>query len=124
MAKKIEAEQPAYGQAGVLDAAEQSLQEATPVPPPTEGALAVQDAVAGGQPPIEEAPANAPVPQEQPTGFTVRNRFNLLPSRVNFQAAQQPKTDVEQKYDAGLMFQVLGGDSAELKIIADELLGR
>jgi hypothetical protein len=108
----------------VLDAAEQSLQEATPVPPPTEGALAVQDAVAGAQPPAEEAPANASVPQEQPTGFTVRNRFNLLPSRVNFQAAQQPKTDVEQKYDAGLMFQVLGGDSAELKIIADELLGR
>ena len=124
MAKKIEAEQPAYGQAQVLDAAEQSLQEATPVAPLSEEAIAVQEAVAGEQPPVEEMPANAPVPQEQPTGFTVRNRFNLLPTQANFQANQRPKTEVEQRYDAGLMFKVLGNDSPELKIIADELLGR
>lgn len=125
MPKKIESEQPDYGQAGVLDAAKEAIEQATLAPPPGPEAVAVQEALAGdgGAAAQNAQPVGAQAAQQQPGGMRVHNRFNLLPPNVNFAMAQQTKTPVEQKYDAGLMFSVLADSSPELSLIAKELLG-
>jgi hypothetical protein len=128
MAQKIEAEQPSYGQSQVLDAAQQSLEQATPTPPLSPDAQAVQQALAGQQPePPEETPANQDNQQTaEPGGFNVMNRFNLLPPAVNFQAAQA-KTPVERDYGMGLFWDILAGESQvdpTARLIASKLTGK
>lgn len=118
MAKKEELEQPAYGDKQVQDAAQAAANEAQPVTPPGPEAQAVQEALAG-EIESEETPANVqktPVPPDEPMGMTVQNRFNLLPPRVNFQAAQA-KTPVEHRYEAGMLYSVLAADPSADPII-------
>jgi hypothetical protein len=111
MAKKIETEQPAYGQAQVMDAAAQATEAATPVPPLSPDAQAVQAALAGQAPAAQSAPQTPANQAQQPAeGTRVMNRFNLLPPSVNFQAQQQ-KTPVERDYDMSLYWGILAGES-------------
>jgi hypothetical protein len=111
MAKKIETEQPAYGQAQVLDGALQAAEQATPTPPPGDDAQAVQAALAEQAATPEQAqetPVNQA--QTQPGGTTVKNRFLLLPPNVNFQA-QQSKTPLETNYGMGLYWDIFAGEA-------------
>lgn len=111
MVKKIEVEQPAYGQAQILDAAQQAANEATPAPPESPEAQAVRAALAGQAEdvaPPEEMPANqvqtaAPQPVQ---GVTVKNRFMLLPPQINFQATQG-MTPVDRNYGMSLFWDLL-----------------
>lgn len=65
------------------------------------------------------------VAQPAPQGYTVRNPAMLIPASMNF--PNRAKTVVERNYDAGLLWQVLAGDSKAdplTRIIANALMGK
>jgi hypothetical protein len=58
-------------------------------------------------------------------GYTVRNPAMLIPASMNY--PNRAKTMVERNYDAGLLWQVLAGDSKAdplTRIIANALMGK
>lgn len=71
--------------------------------------------------------AAAPGAPQQPMGqedYTVRNPYMLLPASMNF--PPRAKTPIEQRYSAGLLWEVLASDpqSSDLtRMIARSLLG-
>ena len=78
----------------------------------------------------QPAPA-VPLPQQtvginqvNRPGVTIKNPYQLLPASLNFPQTRTNKTPVEVSYDAGLLFDMLGRESREFKVIADELLNR
>ncbi len=111
-----------------------------------QGAVQEQEAIEANAPPsleatpvqMDEAALQTVAPQsavvqvaQQPPvvrqGYTVKNPYMLLPSNVNFANAQMgptPKTPTEQRYDAGLLFEVLSKTSPVLATAANELLGK
>jgi hypothetical protein len=59
-------------------------------------------------------------------GYTVKNPYTLLPARMNMGnlSRSQGKSGVEQQYDAGVLFDMLGRTSPAFKVISEELLGK
>lgn len=57
-----------------------------------------------------------------PMSATISNPYMMLPAQMNFPMLRQ-KTPVEQQYDAGLLFQMLGQSSPTLRAVSVELLG-
>lgn len=105
-----QANEPAYGATTAAD--QQS--EASPMPQALPGATpeAIADQTATPQTPAKPAETSQTAQPEAPPGYTVKNRFMLLPPGVNFQNQsgnymQPPKTPVEQNYDTGMLWNVL-----------------
>lgn len=104
-----------YGEQGAVDAQAASMPAAVPPVDPK----AIADAAVTPQALVAQ---EAQQPPQQ--GYTIRNPYMLLPAKMNFGQFQEQKTQVEQKYDAGLLFEVLGKDNPAMQSVADELLGR
>lgn len=93
-------------------------------PPPEQPEEMAQEAAEA----IQETPTEATPPAEpqaevtQPEGFTVRNRYMLLPPSVNFNRNQQ-KPAANRKQDAGLLFQILAKKSPIFDFLVKEMTG-
>jgi len=107
-----------YGDQQMVDAQAAQL----PAPAPGIDPEAIAQAVAG----------NAGVSQSgntAPAGYTVRNPYMLLPSRVNFGSLNggQQKSQVERDYDIGTLWEALAADprsSDTAKMVARQLMNR
>jgi hypothetical protein len=101
-----------YGQQAQIDAQAASM----PAPAPAIDPAAIAQAVA----------AEAPVAQDAQQGYTIKNPYMLLPAKMNFGQfqGQGQKTQVEQKYDVGIMFDAISANDPAMRVIADELMGK
>ena len=70
----------------------------------------------------------APPPPVQPgaEGFTVRNRYMLLPPQalLGRLGGERPPSEPEKNHNVGLLFESLAKDDPTMRAIADELLGK
>ena len=110
-----------YGDQQMVDAQAAQL----PAPAPGIDPEAIAQAVVGNAgvvQPVQQAPAGQP-------GYTVRNPYMLLPSRVNFGSLNggQQKSQVERDYDIGTLWEALAADprsSDTAKMVARQLMNR
>lgn len=102
----------------------QEALEATAPPPleptPAQADVASQEAVVqSAQQAVMGNEAEPDMPQSAPAGYTVKNPYMLLPSRVlygNFNR-ETVKTPVEKNYSAGLLWDALAQDSSASPIV-------
>jgi len=85
-----------------------------------EALAATQPAPSVPLPPVQGGAA-----PEGEGSITVKNPYMLLPAGANFpQRQQRMKTPVEEDYDVGMLFQVLGSQNPVMRRIAEELMGK
>jgi hypothetical protein len=101
-----------YGDQQAVDAQAAAM----PAAPPAIDPAAIAQSVTGNVTPQQAAP-----------GYTVKNPYMLLPSRVNFNAVNGQKSQVERDYDIGSLWEALAADprsSDTARMVARQLMNR
>jgi hypothetical protein len=111
-----------YGAQGAVDAQAAAM---TGGVPPVDPAAIAQSVVQSA----ENAPAGTGAEGDAPVqnGYTVKNPYMLLPSKMNFGQFSQDKTPLVANHDMSLFWDILASDQQidpTVRIIADSLKGR
>jgi hypothetical protein len=108
-----------YGAQGAVDAQASAMPAG--VPPVDPAAIA--------QSVVQAAPQGTGAEGDEPaqSGYTVKNPYMLLPSKMNFGQFSQDKTPLVANHDMSLFWDILASDQQidpTVRIIADSLKGR